>query len=67
MCASVVLGFVFPYQAVFSNQHSRALNVGYSVWQNSEAHTTAYLGDRFRPRRICVRWGPRSPSPWRGL
>ena len=34
------------------------------VWPNGCMDQDAtWYGDRPRPRRLCVRWGPRSPSP----
>jgi len=37
------------------------------MWPNSWMHQDAtWYGDRLQPRRLCVRWGPSSPSPKRG-
>jgi len=66
MCASVVLGFVFPYQAVFSNQHSCALNVGYSIWHKTQRHTQPHIwATVFGPGEFVLDGDP-TPLPKKG-
>jgi len=37
------------------------------LWPNGWMdYDATWYGDRHRPRRLCVRWGPSSPSPKRG-
>jgi len=40
----------------------------YLLWPNGSMDPAAiWYGGRTRPRRLCVRWGPTSRSPKRGL
>jgi len=39
----------------------------YMLWSNGcTDQDDTWYGGRPRPRRLCIRWGPRSPSPKRG-
>jgi len=66
MCASVVLDFVFPYQAVFSNQHSRALNVDYSISHKTQRHTQPHIWATVFGRGEFVLDGDPAPPPQEG-